>query len=409
MSEVCAFFSTPEQPIERPIEIFDLLEPETPDSSVREERAEFFEKKYLESTLFQQYVVSRMNGKPERDSAINLTSSPQAKAVAKPGRAKPRRLRNIFKSLIDPAQWGILTRRVLDIKLSFPSRLAVPLLTPVILALLTATTDIGDQNVLNANRANFERGNPAFLATLEQPGSPMGRNEFLEMRFEGFAGLAIPLSLPLTMVMTAVFLGTLSACLEISGERPIYLRERAVNLSIPTYVASKLPALFLLTAVQCFAYVLISMLVLRPAGVDILAVSMICIGVAWVSCLIGLFISSLDPTSGQNSVILAVIAVLPQMIFSGAMAPAFYGGMSTIIKGVAAVLPARWGFELMLSAMYREPDWARELIAGLDNAKGQMGFRFGTEVFRMNAAALAGLATAYFALTCASLKRYDKL
>ena len=83
--------------------------------------------------------------------------------------------------------------------------------------------------------------------------------------------------------------------------------------------------------------------------------------------------------------------------------------MSAIVKGIAAILPARWGFELMLTAVYQRPDWARELIAGLDNAKGQMGFRFGAEVFRMNTAALAVLGAAYFVLTCASLKRYDKL
>ncbi|MCL4218772.1 MAG: ATP-binding cassette domain-containing protein, partial [Candidatus Hydrogenedentes bacterium] len=400
-AEVCPFFNSPEHPIARPIDIFDLLEPESPDSSLREERAEHYEKKYIESPLFTEFVEGRGAGPPLRENAVELASA------ARNGRAQTRRLRGLLRRIFDIGQLGILTRRNLDQKMSFPSRLGVPLLTPIVLALLTATTDLGDQAQLDNQRVQFEQNNPKFLSMLEQPGMPMNREEFMEMRFEGFGGLAVPLSLPLTMVMTAVFLGTLSACLEISGERSIYLRERAVNLSIPTYVASKLSALFMLSAVQCFVYVFLTMVILQPQGVSILSLVFICVGVSWVSCLIGLFISSLDPSAGQSSVILAVIAVLPQMIFSGAMAPAFYGGMTDVVKIIAAFLPARWGFELMLTAFYQQTDWARNLISG-GNPPG-MGFRFGEDVYVRNAIMLGLLALGYFTATCVSLKRYDKL
>lgn len=412
--EVCNFFDTPAYPVARPIEIFDVLEPETPDSVEREKRAEFYERRYLESPLYEQYVAGRISKSIRRSDGIEVVSrasEPDLHDVParKPdARAKPRRLRSIFKQLIDIPQLQILTRRMLDIKVSLPSRFAVPLITPIVLALLTATTALGNQSEIDAQRQEFEQGNPGFLAMLDQPGTPVSGPEFVEMRFQGFANLAIPLSLPLTMVMTAVFLGTLSACLEISGERSIYLRERAVNLSIPTYVASKFPALFLLSAMQCFIYAVVALLLLRPTDVDILRVIGILVGISWVSCAIGLFISSLDPSAGQNSVILAVVAVLPQMIFSGAMAPDFYGGMSVVTRVFADILPARWGFELMLNALYQTPEWAEALITGPVD-RGGMGFRFGSGVYVRNAGALAALLFTYFTATCISMKRYDRL
>lgn len=405
-STVCQYFSTPEQPIARPIEIFDLLEPDSPDPSLREQRAEFYEKKYIASPEFREFVTQR-SAHPshfERPQAGGAATAPSVPAPAGPRR---KRMGGLFSGLSSIRQLLVLTRRNLDQKISIPARLAVPLLTPIILALLTATVNIGDQAGINQGRLDFERDNPSFLAMLDQPGMPMNRQQFIEMRYEGFGGLAIPLNLPLTMIMTVVFLGTLSACLEISGERPIYLRERAVKLGIPAYVASKLPALFVLSALQAFLYVAVTMVLLRPPDVDIFGLALISIAVAWVSCVIGLFISSLDPTPGQNSVILAVIAMLPQMIFSGAMAPAFYGGMSTFAQTVAAVLPARWGFELMLTAMYREPEWARRVITG--ESPAGMGFGFGSEVYTTSAAALGTMALLYFIATCVNLRRYDKL
>ena len=48
VAEVCSYFSTPDVPVERPIQVFDLLEPETPDPR-REERQSIM--KHRESGL----------------------------------------------------------------------------------------------------------------------------------------------------------------------------------------------------------------------------------------------------------------------------------------------------------------------------------------------------------------------
>ncbi len=404
VSEVCPFFSAPGKPVERPIQVFDLLEPETPDPEVREERAKYYERKYRESALYTKFVSDRLNGSPGAGSELELSlgKAPAARGVG-------HRLRSFSRALLstlDLRQLGILTKRTFDLRFAFPSRLAVPLLMPLLLALLVSTVSIESQSRLDSEQQTYLSEHQQGLSLLDQTGL-ISRDEFIQMRFEGFPNLGIPISVPLIMVMTAVFMGTLSACLEISAERSVYLRERSVNLSIPVYLASKLPILFLLSSVQCFIYVLVSLFSIRAAHVDVISLLLITIGVAWVSCLIGLFISSLDPTSGQNSVVLAVIVVLPQLLFSGAMAPNFWGGMGSITQVIASLFPSRWGFELMLTALYQEPEWARDLITR--STEGGMGFRFGQAVYFTNTLAFLFLGFAYFLATCVSLKRYDTL
>ncbi len=408
-SEVCRHFDRPNQRVERPIDIFDLLEPDTTDPTVREERAEHYARVYQGSQLHKEFVAGRSTKPPKFDVGVQVNARETVAPGGGPktGSRLGRRTRGLLKGMANVGQFMVLTRRTLDQKLAFPKRMLIPLLTPLVLAILTATLELGDQQAMTQAQMDFEQANPQFLGMLDQPNMPVSRDEFIGLRFQGFGGLAIPLALPLTMVMTAVFLGTLSACLEISGERPIYLRERAVNLGIVNYLGSKLPALFLLSVVQCFMYVACVMAVLHPPGVNVLGVVLICIAVAWVSSIIGLFISSLDPTPGQNSVMLAVIAMLPQMLFSGAMAPAFFDGMHPVTQGVAAILPARWGFELLLTVLYEDPAWARDLITAASPAG--MGFGFGAEVIKTNGIALLGLAVAYFVATCISLRRFDKL
>jgi ABC-type multidrug transport system ATPase subunit/pSer/pThr/pTyr-binding forkhead associated (FHA) protein/ABC-type multidrug transport system permease subunit len=382
VSEVCAFFRSPDRPVTRPLEIFEVLEPESDGGSdERERRAEELESKYWASALFKHFVVDRAPAPIRRDPALELPAS-RAPAPATDGTvlggAEPviqdapklrRRFRGYLRETFDLRQLGILVRRTFDRKLSFAGRMAVPLLAPIVLALFTATIKVRDQG-------------PAVL-------SP---NDF-----------GVPLSLPLMMVMTGVFLGTLSACLEISGERSIYLRERAVNLKIPIYIGSKLPYLFTLALVQCFVYVVLTA-ALKGLDADlILNLALITTAVACASCAVGLAISSLDPTAGQNSVILAVVAVLPQMLLSGAMFPSFYGGMSGPAKIIAAVLPARRGFEMMLTTFYGDLRGAEQVIHGI------MGFRYGSLCYATNAAALAAIALGFLAITSVSLRRYDRL
>jgi len=409
VAQLCPFFSTPERAVERPLDVFDVLEPDTQgDASLLEKRAEFFEKKYRESPLYQEFVVDRGAGTGTHERPTEL-ATPSGTATGQPARAiapqkPPRRLARMLGALFDLRQFGILLRRAFDLKFSALGRLLVPMLTPVILAVLTGTIAMEDMAKKEEEQARFERENGRLIGMLEKADPPM---DIVALKFKGIANFPLPLSAPLIMIMTGVFLGTLSACLEISGERSIYLRERSVNLRIHTYLLAKLPFLFLLALAQAFVYTLLAAVLIGiPAG-QILGIMVTIAAVAWASCMVGLFISSLDPSTGQNSVVLAVVAVLPQLVLAGAQGPAFYHGMSAPMKVLAGILPARWGFEMLLNVLYETPEWAREYITG--DGAGQMGFRFGRSVLVTNMAALGAVSLGFFAATCLSLKRYDKL
>lgn len=401
VDEVCSYFSSQEREVTRPIEIFDLLEPETPDPEAREKAAQYYEEKYRNSSLYKKYT------QVNKDTTVLQLRSPETAQKHTPQRRLSfSSLKRSFLSVFNLRQFFILMQRSFDLKFSFPLRLIVPLLAPVLLAFLTATISVGSQVELDAEREDFISSKTQALTGLETTGLMTG-DDFISMRFEGFNNLAIPLTIPLIIVMTAVFLGTLSACLEISSERNIYKRERAVNLSIPMYLASKLPVLFLLAAIECFIFVFLSLIFIRAPQVNGLNIFLIALGITWVSCLIGLFISSLDPTSGKNSVLLAVLVVLPQLVFSGGMAPGFWRDMSRSTQWIASLFPARWGFEMMINAFYQQPEWARDLITGTGD--GYMGFEFGAEVYQTNTIAFILLGLFYFILTWFVLKRNDQL
>ncbi len=372
VAELCGFFSTGERAVTRPIEIFDVLEPEASDSKSLEEIAGNFERKYRNSELYEKYVVRRSSP---------VSPVPTANDAAHHRKSGPS-LRDLVRHL------RIQTMRVFDLKFSALAQFAVPLGAPLILALLTATIDVGSAADREAQAGLF-----ASETVLAQRG--------------GMSALAIPLSLPFMITMTSVFLGTLLASLEVSGERPIYLRERLINLKIPVYLASKLPFLAVMGAVQAFVYVSLTcglLGLLNDGGLNALWISILLI---WASSLVGLCVSALDPTPGNNSVIMAVVATLPQMLLSGAMAPKFFNGLNAGLQVVAAALPARWGFEMMLTAFYREPAGAAAFISGTE--AGHMGFRFGSEVYFSNSLALGAVGLGFFLTACAVLKRYDRL
>jgi hypothetical protein len=131
------------------------------------------------------------------------------------------------------------------------------------------------------------------------------------------------------------------------------------------------------------------------------------VAMAWTSCALGLFLSAVDPTAGQFSVVLAIVAVLPQLVFSGGLGPDFYAGMSTVMKGFANVLPARWGLEMLTTAFYRHPDrTALEWITRF--VPDSIGFDFGPKVYWRNTLILAGQAFGWLVLCSLALKRLDK-
>jgi ABC-type multidrug transport system ATPase subunit/pSer/pThr/pTyr-binding forkhead associated (FHA) protein len=439
--EALGFFSNDGKPLDRPTEIFDVLEGETSTgngvpSGDRDAIAEHFQEKYLKSDLFKRHVAEQLSdvGKgmtrvaaPELAPAVQTPAPPStaeqqqyAALLEKPVQTKGRM--GSVSGLFSPRSWKTLTQRQFAVKLVSPKRALFYLAVPLVLALVTLslpTNPLPDDAAAQATRqdisARIHNGPIDIGAPIKALLSPQGAEDprpaedvVYSLQHETVANLPTPLSVLLMFVMTAVFMGTLMACLDISSERAIYTRERMANGRIADYLASKLPFLLAATALQCALF--LGLCWLKPGlrifdfGGAYLALVMM----AWTSCALGLFLSALDPTPGQFSVILAIVVVLPQLVFSGGLGPDFYGGMSPVMKAFASALPARWGLEMLMTAFYRQPDhtalaWTEGFI------RDTVGFRFGPQVYLFNSLVLPAQALGWLVLSGLVLKRLDRV
>lgn len=432
--EALAFFSEETQPLQRPAEIFTLLDSGETTSgrgeaaTIREEKAAFYADRYLKSAFFEDNVnrllspVARSTLASGDHQAITLhqqeSHSSRTGWWPMPGTRSRRRVRSL--GAWSARAWMTLAERHLAIRCTSRKRLGLYFFLPLILALATLSQNM--RAVVPAETAKEEkrvmheeilRGGPqlenGLKALLVQPGVQDSRSAadlLYAMRFEGVANLPVPLSVVLMIVMTGVFSGTIMACLEISGEQTIFRRERMSNLAIHVYLGSKLPFLLLITALQCLVFLGICFVHPVLSQADFLPVWLSMVAVAWASVALGLFLSAIDPSSGRFSVLLAIVAVLPQLILSGGLGPDFHQGMHSSIRWAADLLPARWGLEMQLTALYEgfgpEPvSW----MAGL--VRHVIGFDYGTQVYYTGGIIL--MAQALFWLFCSAwhLKRRD--
>lgn len=226
------------------------------------------------------------------------------------------------------------------------------------------------------------------------------------LRHQGIANFPIPMSVALMMVMTAVFCGTLIACTEISAEQAIYRRERMADLPITAYLGSKLPFCLAVTAGQCFVFLALCWLHPSLRQTAFFSVWLTMTAIAWCSVTIGLFLSSLDPSSGRFSVLLAIAVVLPQLICSGGIGPDFYSNMHQLVRFIADLLPARWGLEMVCTALYtplinEETSWIETTIREV------IGFDFGRSVYYTGSTILMTQSLLWLFFSAWLLKRRD--
>lgn len=143
--------------------------------------------------------------------------------------------------------------------------------------------------------------------------------------------------------IVAVWLGAFAAAREIVKEKSVFLRERAVGVSVRAYLLSKTLVLFLLCAVQTF--ILIAILFgLRPlhasnaayleAGAILLITSLAAIG-------IGMLISTLARSEDQAMSYIPLF-LIPQLLFGGSIIPLLGKGIA--FKVLAGAMLARWAF-----------------------------------------------------------------
>jgi hypothetical protein len=165
-------------------------------------------------------------------------------------------------------------------------------------------------------------------------------------------------SLYFVMVLSCLWIGCMDASREIVKERPLFLRERMVNLEVGAYLLSKVRVLFLLNVVQvaCYGGLLAYDLDMRVNLVWLL-LDLLLVTVCG-TCL-GLLISSASSRS-DYAVATVPLVILPQILFSEfAIGKRYFEGVSEVIF---AFMPSRWGYEALVEFSETDIDYLAAIV-----------------------------------------------
>jgi hypothetical protein len=144
------------------------------------------------------------------------------------------------------------------------------------------------------------------------------------------------------LALIAVWFGCSNAVRELVKERPIYLRERMVNLRILPYLASKVAVLGALALVQCVLF-----LVILDAWFGIPGRFPLLLGAMWLASLVGILmglaVSALAATADRAMTLLPIL-LIPQVLFTF---PAVQMDMKGPAGVIARAMPTWWSFDLL--------------------------------------------------------------
>jgi hypothetical protein len=258
-----------------------------------EQPAEHWQKAFLSSPLYKRYVADRLP--PAR-------STPQAAPTAEAGAHRRRALAR--QTLLLTSRYAAIWRG------DYPSLLAMA----------------GQALVV------------AFLI-----GLLFGRLD----RLEAPERAVRTVNLMFLVAVSSFWFGCNNAAKEIVKERTIYSRERDFNLHPSSYYVSKLLVLTACSALQAVLLFAVVRLWCQPAGSFALELTVL-LGLALAGVTMGLAISAVAATE-EMAVTLVPLALIPQIILSGTIAP-LHGlsewlamlGISTFWgkRGLDACLPA---------------------------------------------------------------------
>ncbi|MFJ7422306.1 FHA domain-containing protein [Streptomyces uncialis] len=158
----------------------------------------------------------------------------------------------------------------------------------------------------------------------------------------------------LILCVGGVLTGAANAVRELVKERAIYRRERAVGLSRPAYLMSKVVVLGTITVLQSVVLTLVALLgvdlgapggqgVFLPPLVEIvLAVALL----SFTAMTLGLLVSALVRKEEVTMPLLVLLAIV-QVVFCGALLELNVPG----IQQLSWLVPARWAFAAMASTI----------------------------------------------------------
>ncbi|WP_172582807.1 ATP-binding cassette domain-containing protein [Subtercola boreus] len=162
-----------------------------------------------------------------------------------------------------------------------------------------------------------------------------------------------PAQLLALLTVGASFMGASMSIRDLVGERPIYLRERAVGLSVSAYLASKIAVFGLFAWLSSALLVSIVFLGKTPPESSVLFPDarielFVAMGAtATTSMVLGLLVSSLVRSSEQAMPVL-IILLMAQLVLHGGIVPVTG---RAVLDQLSWLMPARWGYAAAASGI----------------------------------------------------------
>ena len=429
-NEALGFFSETDKLLNSAVTIFDHLEGETEHSkkliedssqlSAQEQLAEIYAQKFNSSVYSSNHISNKYSGFAKSLKHVDLEEGKTS--AAKKLLEKPVASKNNRPAMFSLGRCLAMCSRVFAIKTSRKLKLGLYFLAPLIFGLIVLS--LGTQKILTEQQVMDGKQNLDQIINGQQFSIAdqiklLFSGEGLEdkkaatdivysMLNEGISFLPIPMSALIMFVMSALFMGTLISCLEISTERSIFHREYMTSIGVLEYLVSKLPFLMLVSFAQVLFMMIVCLMNPDYLNMDLIRVLITLTLISWVAVAMGLFVSAVDTSRGQFSVVIALIIVLPQLILSGALGPDFYLNMNNVSKNIAALLPAKWGLEMLVTCAhdvekYTSLQWLP------DYTRNTIGFQYGLENYLKSCAVLIGQLIFWLVASYAVLKRSVKL
>ena len=163
---------------------------------------------------------------------------------------------------------------------------------------------------------------------------------------------AEPSQLIAMLVIGAAFMGASISIRDLVGERPVFLRERAVGLPVSAYLGSKLIVFGLLSAFMAGALTYVTLLAkVQPIqsiyfNSPALELFLALLLTALAAMVTGLLLSALVKSSEQVMP-LFVVFLMAQLVLNGGLLLITPG---SFISAAAALVIARWGFAMAASS-----------------------------------------------------------
>ncbi|MCW0213988.1 MAG: FHA domain-containing protein [Pseudonocardia sp.] len=209
-----------------------------------------------------------------------------------------------------------------------------------------------------------------------------------------------PSQLMLVLILGGALVGIAASVRELVKERPVYVRERAIGLSLPAYLISKLLVLGMITGVQAAAFTLLALVGRRGPdsavllGSGLLEVLLAVVAVTVVTMILGLVISAAIGNADRGMPLLVLVLML-ELVVSGGLFPVFG---RAVLEQLAWLVPSRWAFAMGAST-------ADLNVTSRNGADGLWTHEAGT--WLLSVGVLAAMAVALVVITGFVLRRLD--